>query len=188
MYIYICVPSPRFSRKIDRITAYAPASVAAYKNRNKKKRRLDRALHARTERRENAMLGKKGWKPGSVLQKIARSNESFLLIELITTPSPISFPHIFERNVGNGVTRCAVNQHRSANRIEKKIGRNWSSIIASSLSLSPFSKNCSKVNGCLNTVGARCPAFQLINETRRAGVESRGGGMENQERAAVILG
>lgn len=143
---------------------------------------------ARTERRENAMLGKKGWKPGSVLQKIARSNESFLLIELITTPSPISFPHIFERNVGNGAARCAVNQHRSANRIEKKIGRNWSSIIASSLSLSPFSKNCSKVNGCLNTVGARCPAFQLINETRRAGVESRGGGMENQERAAVILG
>lgn len=120
IYIYICVPSPRFSRKIDRITAYAPASVAAYKNRNKKKGRLDRALHARTERRENAMLGKKGWKPGSVLQKIARSNESFLLIELITTPSPISFPHIFERNVGNGAARCAVNQHRSANRIESR--------------------------------------------------------------------
>lgn len=70
-----------------------------------------------------------------------------------------------------------------------KVGRNWSSIIASSLFLSPFSKNCSKVNGCLGcVVGARCPAFQLINETRRAGVESRGGGMENQERAAVILG
>lgn len=75
---------------------------------------------ARTERRENAMLGKKGWKPGSVLQKIARSNESFLLIELITTPSPISFPHIFERNVGNGAARCAVNQHRSGNRIESR--------------------------------------------------------------------
>lgn len=75
---------------------------------------------ARTERRENAMLGKKGWKPGSVLQKTARSNESFLLIELITTPSPISFPHIFERNVGNGAARCAVNQHRSANRIESR--------------------------------------------------------------------
>lgn len=70
-----------------------------------------------------------------------------------------------------------------------KVGRNWSSIIASSLFLSPFSKNCSKVNGCLGcVVRARCPAFQLINETRRAGVESRGGGMENQERAAVILG
>lgn len=63
---------------------------------------------------------KKGWKPGSVLQKIARSNESFLLIELITTPSPISFPHIFERNVENGTARCAVNQHRSGNRIESR--------------------------------------------------------------------
>lgn len=50
MYIYICVPSPRFSRKIDRITAYAPASVAAYKNRNKKKGRLDRAYRAKRKR------------------------------------------------------------------------------------------------------------------------------------------
>lgn len=31
-----------------------------------------------------------------------------------------------------------------------KVGRNWSSIIASSLFLSPFSKNCGKVNGCLD--------------------------------------
>lgn len=97
---------------------------------------------------------------------------------------PDFVPPYFREEMGRPVARSI-----STDRvIGLKVGRNWSSIIASSLFLSPFSKNCSKANGCLNTVGARCPAFQLINETKRAGVESRGGGMENQERAAVILG